>query len=583
MSSLSSASIPEEIVPGSVEAAYEVSHLGERRAKVTGEVVERLRWQADIEGWTGEGADAYTARMEAVAKRWMEIGQGVTMIVEPMRTYALALRRAQGLAAAAIEAWSSAATLPEDATATAGAFGSFAQGWPAFIADPRHEGPVPSTAEEARVRAEVMLADARADVAAAGEIAAQAVRSAIEKVRAQGDVWASVGVGLGVTSLTSGRVLDVMQSLDERSLTALVRARPDLIERLKQTASEDVAPWWRRLSAAQQNVMIAEAPGVVGNLGGVAYAARDRANRIVLAQALAEARNSPWDQSEQVRALEALERAAEGNTIASLVLDRPPLAQVAVGDLDAAEHVSVIVPGMGTTVGGDMENYVRVAQSLVAEQALLADAMPREFAAVAWIGYHPPMPDLGALEVFSDDRAATGAVALSDDLKALRSARSEGGIELSVVAHSYGTDVATLALQRADADHLVLLGSAGIADDVVDSSDLHVPEGQVFASQARRDEWAPIGQVFSHRTDPTSTVFGARVFSSESAVVDGTQFWAVSKHGPIGTEVAWDASYFTRNTTALHNTALATIGDEQYLIMGGTAEDRAIRDGKSWE
>lgn len=230
-----------------------------------------------------------------------------------------------------------------------------------------------------------------------------------------------------------------------------------------------------------------------------------------------------------------------------------------------------------------MENYVRVAQSLVAEQARLADAHPSEFAGLAWIGYHPPMPDVRAFEVFSDDRAATGAVALSDDLKALRSARSERGIELSVVAHSYGTDVAALALQRADADHLVLLGSAGIADDVVDSSDLHVPEGQVFASQARRDEWAPIGQGFSQRTDPTSTAFGAQVFSSESAVVDGKQLWAVSKHGPIGAEVGWDASYFTRNTSALRNTALATIGDEQLLIMGGTAEDRVVRNGKSWQ
>lgn len=74
-----------------------------------------------------------------------------------------------------------------------------------------------------------------------------------------------------------------------------------------------------------------------------------------------------------------------------------------------------------------MENYVRVAQSLVAEQARLADAHPSEFAGLAWIGYHPPMPDVRAFEVFSDDRAATGAVALSDDLKALRSARSERG------------------------------------------------------------------------------------------------------------------------------------------------------------
>ncbi|MEZ3157897.1 alpha/beta hydrolase [Microbacterium sp. BWR-S6Y] len=584
MSSLSSASVPEEIVPGSVEAAYEVSHLAERRAKVTAEVVERVRWQADIEGWTGEGADAYTARMEAVAKRWLEIGQGVTMIVEPMRTYALALRRAQGLAAAAIEAWSFAATLPEDATATAGAFASFAQGWPAFIADPRHQGPVPPRAEEARARAEAMLADARADVVAAGEIAAQAVRAAIEKVRARGDVWASVGVGLGLVSVTAERVLDVLQSLDEGSLTALLRARPDLIERLKQTASEVVAPWWRRLSPAQQNVLIAEAPGVVGNLGGVAYAARDRANRIVLAQALAEARNSPWDQSEQVRALEALERAAAGNTIASLVLDRPPLAQVAVGDLDAAEHVSVIVPGMGTTVGGDIKNYVRAADALIAEQKKLTDTTRESLAAVAWIGYHPPMPTVAAGEVLLDDRARAGAENLAHDIDALQQMRQAASapLDLSIVAHSYGTDVATLGLEIARADHLVLLGSAGVADEVEHVSDLNVPPCQVFASQAVHDEWAPIGQLLSGREDPTSPDFGARVFSSEAAETEGLILETVRRHGPLGSVENGDASYFTNNTTALHNTALATMGQDERLVMGGTSSERAAMGGSKW-
>lgn len=577
MSSLSSASVPEEIVPGSVEAAYEVSHLAERRAKVTAEVVERLRWQADIEGWTGEGADAYTARMEAVAKRWLEIGQGVTMIVEPMRTYALALRRAQGLAAAAIEAWSFAATLPEDATATAGAFASFAQGWPAFIADPRHQGPVPPTAKEARARAEAMLADARADVVAAGEIAAQAVRAAIEKVRARGDVWTSVGAGLGVASVTAERVLDVLQSLDERSLTALLRARPDLIGRLKQTASEDVAPWWRRLSPAQQNVLIAEAPGVVGNLGGVAYVARDRANRVVLAQALAEARNSPWDQSDQVRALEALERAAEGNTIASLVLDRPPLAQVAVGDLDAAEHVSVIVPGMGTTVGGDMANYVLAARRLRTAEAQAASIPLENVGVLAWIGYHPPMPGPGvnAVEVLSDERAIVGARSLGSDLQALAQSHVADGAPsaLTVIAHSYGTDVAALAAQRVPVDHLVLLGSAGISDEIRDVNDLQAPAGEVFASQSTRDGWAPVGQALSLRTDPTSAEFDARPFSSEATVVNGEKALQVDAHGPFGGGDG-RVSYFDYNSAGLKSAAMIAVGRGEELPVAGTPDDR---------
>lgn len=576
MSGLPSASIPEEIVPGSVEAAYEVSHVAQRRAKVTDEVAARLRRDAAIEGWTGEGADAYTARMTAIAQRWLEIGQGAAMIVEPMRTYALALRRAQGLAAAAIEAWSYAATLPEDATAADGTFTSYAHGWPAFIPDPRHQGPAPATREEARARAEAMLADARADVAAAGEVAAQAVRAAIEKVRARGDVWASVGAGLGVTTVTSERVLDVLQSLDARALTALLRARPDLIERLKQTASEDVAPWWRRLSSEQQDVLVAEAPGVIGNLGGVTYAARDRANRIVLAQALAEARNSPWDQSEQVRALEALEVASRGRTLASLVLDRPPLAQVAVGDLDRASYVSVIVPGMNTSVANDIQAYVAAAVDMRSEQSQVGRVPASEIAVLASLGYHPPTND-APLEVLTDERAVTGARALAHDLDAFHAVRAgEGAPQVTAIGHSYGTDVVALALESAEVDHAVLLGSAGISKEVVDSSGVQVPMGEVYASQSTRDGWAPIGQHFSGRTDPTDPSFHSHVFSSEAVTLDGDEYVRVGSHGPFGPS-GDSLSYLDPNTSAQHYAAMIAMGQGSDVPIWGEPAERDAR------
>ena len=583
MSGLGAASVAQDLVPGSVDAAYEAAHLASGRSRVAGTTAEELRWLREIDGWSGEGADAYAARMAAVAQRWTEIGDGAASIVEPMRTYALALRRAQTLAAEAIEGWAFSESLAEDA-ADGVPFASFARGWPVFATDARHRGPAPTTRTEARARAEAMLADARADVRTAGTAAAAAVRAAIDAVRARGATWAAVGTQLGVATLTWDRVLSVLRSLDGAALAALLQARPDLVTRLSQIAPSEVAPWWRELSASQQDALIATAPGVIGNLGGVAYAARDRANRIVLAQALKEARNSPLDDAEQVAALEALDRASKGNTLVSLVLDRPPLAQVAVGDLDAAEHVSVIVPGMGTTVANDIESYVRFAGAFRAEQAQLAHVDPSSIAVVAWIGYHPPMPDSNALEVAGDARAEVGASALAHDLQAISaSAVGRASADLSVIAHSYGTDVATLALKRAEADHLVLLGSAGIAPQVGNASDLNVPEGQVFASQARLDGWAPLGQALSHRTDPTLPEFGAKVFSSEAAQVGGRELFAVGKHGPFGTESQLNASYLTSNTTAVFNAALAAMGDDDRLVMGGTPEDRIIRDGEKWE
>lgn len=582
MSALGATMLASELVPGSVEAAYELARLGGQRSSVADDISHSLRRQHEIDGWTGSASDAYGARIDLIARRWELIGEALEALVEPMQTYGRALSRAQGLAQDAIEAWAYASSLPTDGGELP-AFRSFASGWPLAISDGRHQGAAPSSRAEALRRAEAMHADACADVLAAGDIAAAAVSSLIEPLRARGEVWVSIGEGLGRTAVPSAHVLSVMSALDPSALTALLRARPDLVMRLAQADPAAIAPWWRDLDPDVREVLITEAPGVIGNLGGVAYASRDRANRIVLAQALQDARNSPWDQSDQVAALEALERAATGNTLASLVLDRPPLAQVAVGDLDRARHISVIVPGMGTTVGGDMEAYAKVADALAGQQSRVSGVDRDDLGVVAWIGYHPPMPDSHALEVASDDLAGVGARSLAYDLESLRVTAGDGSqVELSVVAHSYGTDVATLALRQAEADHLVMLGSAGISGDIGDASTLNVPEGQVFSSQSRRDEWAPIGQVLSGRTDPTSGKFGASVFSSESAVVEGKELYAVSKHGPFGTETEADASYFTPNTTSMYNTALATMGNDGRLVLGGTAEDRAVRDGKKW-
>ncbi|KQT75239.1 alpha/beta hydrolase [Microbacterium sp. Leaf436] len=584
MSALGATTLASELVPGSVEAAYELARLGGQRSSVADDISHSLRRQHEIDGWTGSASDAYGARIDLIARRWELIGEALEALVEPMQTYGRALSRAQGLAQDAIEAWAYASSLPTDGGELP-AFRSFASGWPLVISDGRHQGAAPSSRAEALRRAEAMLADACADVLTAGDIAAAAVRALIEPLRARGEVWVSIGEGLGRTAVPSAHVLSVMSALDPSALTALLRARPDLVVRLAQADPAAIAPWWRDLDPDVREVLITEAPGVIGNLGGVAYASRDRANRIVLAQALQDARNSPWDQSDQAAALEALERAATGNTLASLVLDRPPLAQVAVGDLDRARHISVIVPGMGTTVGGDMKNYVEAAKALITEQVSVSDLLPGQVAAVAWIGYHPPMPDINAAEVASDTRAAVGAASLARDLKAVEAVHQarHADVDLSVVAHSYGTGVATLALEHAHADHVILLGSAGISTRIDSASDLDVPDGEVFASQALRDGWAPVGQLLSGRTDPTDLTFGARVFSSEATVVDGTVFDQVDRHGPFEAGSDGASSYFTRNTTALYNTALATTGNDDRIIAGGSAQERAAVRGWMWD
>ena len=433
---------------------------------------------------------------------------------------------------------------------------------------------MPQTSAEAFAKATSWLAEARAWVVDAAYGAVAAVNAATEVLRAESDsLWASAGASLGAGSVTSGTALSVLKSLRGADLTLLLDARPDLAVLLSQAPPADVASWWPSLDDDQREALIHSAPAVIGNLGGVAYRARDEANRLVLDQAIQDAKRSPLDKSEQVAALEALRASAQGRTLVSVVLDEPPLAQVAVGNVDAASNVSFIVPGMNSNVEGDMATYVDAARQLQYAQWRAGGGELSDYAVVAWLGYHPPM-NSDPVEVAFNDRAEAGAPALAGDLISMAAVHEASGVpaSVSVIAHSYGTNVAALALTQAHADHVVLLGSAGVDSRVDNVADMDVPPGQVFASQARHDGWAPIGQFTSHivlegRVDPTAASFGAHDFSSEAAVApSGELLRAVDKHGPFG-DGSETSSYFDANTTAQYNTALATTGRGDEVIV----------------
>jgi len=104
---------------------------------------------------------------------------------------------------------------------------------------------------------------------------------------------------------------------------------------------------------------------------------------------------------------------------------------------------------------------------------------------------------------------------------------------VTVFAHSYGSRTATYALSTGDsADALVMFGSPGVAETVQSASDLDVPSGQVFATRADADFWAPVGLGLSRENlrdnpDPMGSSFGAERFSSE----DSGSLEGVDGHG----------------------------------------------------
>src|SRR4051794_5995470 len=226
-----------------------------------------------------------------------------------------------------------------------------------------------------------------------------------------------------------------------------------------------IASWWAALPTAQQLAALRDRPAQVGALDGVPAWARDQANRRLLADTL----RLPEGSSARATALAVADRLAvldDAGRPAQLLQFDPAgeRVAVAVGDLDTAEAVALLVPGIFTPPADDLG---RVLDDAVAVAAAATAAAPGSaVAAVAWLGYRTP--GLGPV-IASPERARRGGADLDRALDGLAAARSAPGSasrpRTAVVAHSYGTVVTGEAVRapgRFAADALVLLGSPGV-------------------------------------------------------------------------------------------------------------------------
>ena len=206
----------------------------------------------------------------------------------------------------------------------------------------------------------------------------------------------------------------------------------------------DSAGWWSVLSAAARQRVVAEHPEWIGNRDGIPAVARNEANRRLLGEraagldadlgalqarydALTAAGPGPMESAWLAARDDLLARLAElrrrqevadavgaaaagaDRRLLLLDLDRDrPRAAVATGDVDTADHVAVLTPGFGNTVGGDLPGVVETAGALRDRSAAVLDGSGRSgesVAAVAWLGYDVPG---GPLNVSTADAARRG-------------------------------------------------------------------------------------------------------------------------------------------------------------------------------
>ncbi|MGU3436312.1 alpha/beta hydrolase [Actinomycetes bacterium M1A6_2h] len=158
----------------------------------------------------------------------------------------------------------------------------------------------------------------------------------------------------------------------------------------------------------------------------------------------------------RLQALDSIQAVLDKGNRQLLVLDntgeKETIAAIGIGDLDSAANVAVFVPGLGSTVQGNMDKYDADVEGIVGPGS----------AGVTWLGYEAPQlgwglldPDTSVLSGRSADSAGDALASFLDEIPA--------DAHTTVVGHSYGSVVAADALTSGTTvDDVVLMGSPGV-------------------------------------------------------------------------------------------------------------------------
>lgn len=335
----------------------------------------------------------------------------------------------------------------------------------------------------------------------------------------------------------------------------------------------EVAGWWSKLSVAEQQKLIAEHPEIVGNLDGVNFTDRDTANRLVLDQQIAVARSS--GDTKLAEYLGNVKKSLpDGSSpkyqLISLHTDDPPRAAIAVGNLDKADYASYLVPGMGSNSAGTVSDLTNTARDIYDEEhrLALANGASTNISVVAWMNYDSPENEFLNSDVLHGDLARQGGAELQqailgyDAVLGSQPGRSSSSSYLTIDAHSYGSTTTANALDgmpKGVVDSVVSVGSAGIEGSLKDTYGSNVPDGQVYAIQAKESgDVAWWGRVGSGRTDPRP-LSQVSDLSSDASVMDGQSYSATNVHD-LNNGKAEDFGYLESGSTSLHNVAYVNLG-----------------------
>ncbi|HWD82145.1 MAG TPA: alpha/beta hydrolase [Kribbella sp.] len=216
-----------------------------------------------------------------------------------------------------------------------------------------------------------------------------------------------------------------------------------------------------------------------------------------------------------------------------------------LGDLEHAKNVAVLVPGMG--------NSLDTFRGQSDRGGLIRDeAGPQDTAVVVWLDYDSPQ---GLLQAASKKAAIEGGPRLAECLTEIDELKDENA-DVTVVAHSYGSDVAGQAVLKSGArpTRLVMTGSPGIEKHIDEAADFVQPPTRLFTERAPGDyvsysEW--------HGPDPANFPDAIRMATADPRGED-----PVSVH--------WHNEYYRPNSEALRNIGRVVRGDLEDITTTDT-------------
>ncbi len=383
---------------------------------------------------------------------------------------------------------------------------------------------------------------------------------------------------------------DRVQSLDqvERHYGGVADPADDALATKPPAGSspEEVNAWWDGLTEEEQQAIVAAAPGAIGNLDGIPAGARDAANTVALTRDLAE-----WEHLEEIGVITDDERAwlenaqaaqdaradiesrvdpVTGAPIETQIFIYDPTAfggdgriAISAGDLDTADNIAVVTPGLGTDAGSIGTQGDRAATIYEATRSL--DGTQTN-ATLAWIGYDAPdnHPFGGGgwdgAGVVTEGAATEGGGLLADTLDGLAASRDDDP-HTTLIGHSYGSTTAGHAAHDhgVAVDDLVFVGSPGVGGDTNNAGDTGVDPDHVWAGANSHD---PVTWLGNHGWVHGETALGAGLGDDPAEDDFGAnRFGAEDPTRGSGNPFDQHSLYFDHDSESLHNIASVVNGD----------------------